>query len=98
MGAGTAELSLTEHTELLKPKYSGDLRFLFVFDVEGEAIDDVTDDAATEEAFDVLNVAEDCLEHFPPACSILGLRDDIAFEVLLLADEPPEAASDWVGR
>ena len=34
-------------------------------DVEGEAIDDVADDAATEEEFDVLNVAEHCLERLP---------------------------------
>ena len=59
LGAGGTEASLTEHTELSKPKYSVALRFLFVFDVENEAIDDVADDAATEEAFDVLNVAED---------------------------------------
>ena len=43
-------------------------------------------------------MAEDCLERLPPACGFLGLRDDIAFEMLLLADKTPEAASDWVGR
>ena len=98
LGAETAESSLTEHTEHSKPKYSGALRFLLVFDVDGEAIDDVADDAATEEAFDVLSVAEDCLERYPPACGFLNLRDVMALEMLLLADETPDAASDWVGR
>ena len=96
LGAG-AESSPIEHTELSKPKKSGALLFLLVFDVEGEAVDEVTDDAATEEAFDVLNVVDDCLERLLPVCGFLGLREDMAFEMLLLADEIPEAASDWVG-
>ena len=33
----------------------------------GEAVDDAADDAATEEALDVLTAVEDCRERFPPA-------------------------------
>ena len=65
--------------------------------MEGEAVDEVTDDAATEEALDVFNVVEDCRDRFLPVCGFLGLREDMALEMLLLADETPEAASDWVG-
>ena len=65
--------------------------------MEGEAVDEVTDDAATEEAFDVFNVVDDCLERLLLVCGFLGLREEMAFELLLLAGEAPEAASDWVG-
>ena len=67
LGAGAAESLLTEHTELSKPKLSGALRFLLDFEVVGEVDDDAADDAATEEAVDVLSAVEDCRERFPPA-------------------------------
>ena len=78
LGAGEAESSLTEHTKLSKPKQSGALLFLLVFDVEGEAVDEVTDDAATEEAFDVFSVVVDCLERLLLVCGVLGLWEDMA--------------------
>ena len=87
---------LTEHTELSKLKQSGARRVNLFRDVEGEATEDVTENAATEEAFDVLIVAEVFLERLPPTWGFFGLRDVIAFEIF--ADETPEAASDWVGR
>ena len=94
LGAGSAESSLTEHTKLSKPKQSVAILFGLVFNVEGEAIHEVTDNAATDEAFDVLRVADDCLERLLPVCGFLGLREGIALEILLLADETLEAASD----
>ena len=53
-----AESSLTEHTELSQLKNSGAFRVRFDLDVEGEAVDEVTDDAATDEALEVFNVVE----------------------------------------
>ena len=67
------------------------------FEVEGEAVDEVTDDAATQEAFDVFSRVDDILERLLPVGAFLGSREDIALEILLLADETPDAASDWVG-
>ena len=68
-----------------------------VFDLDGEAVDEVTDDAATEDALDVFKVVDDLLERLLPGCGFFGLREYMAFDILLLADETPEAASDWVG-
>ena len=73
------------------------LLFLLAFEVEGEAVDEVTDDAATEEAFDVFSLVDDCLERLLPDGGFFGLREDMALEILLLVDETPEAASDCVG-
>ncbi|XP_075255316.1 uncharacterized protein LOC142348034 [Convolutriloba macropyga] len=64
--------------------------------VEGEATDDVTEEAATDEALDVFKVADVFRERFPPAWGFLGFRDAIALEMLLFAEETPDAASDWV--
>ena len=58
----------------------GARRVLIFLDDEGEAAEDVTEDAATEDAFDVLSVAEVFLERLPPACGFLRFRDAIAFE------------------
>ena len=66
--------------------------------MEGDAVDEVTDGAATEEALDVFNVGEDCRDRFLPVWGFLVLRDDMALEMLLLADKTPEAASDWVAQ
>ena len=60
-------------------------------------VDEVTDDAATEEAFDMFIVVDDCLERLLLIGGFLRLREDMALEMLLLADQTPEAASDWVG-
>ena len=57
-GTGT-EPSLTEHTKISKPKKSGAFRVRFDLDVEGEVVDEVTDDAATDEALEVFNVVDD---------------------------------------
>ena len=66
--------------------------------MEGEAVDEVTDDAAMEDVLDIFKLADDLLERVLPGSGFFGLRDDMAFEMLLLADETPEAASDWVER
>ena len=87
-----------EQTQFSKPKSSGAGRFLLVFDVDGEAVDELTDDAAIEDALDVFKLVDDWLELLLPSCGFYGLREDMAIETLLLADETPEAASDWVGR
>ena len=41
-----------------KPKQSEALWLRFDLDVEGEAVDEVTDDAATDEALEVFNVVD----------------------------------------
>ena len=97
LGAGTAASSLTEHTELSKPKQSGARRFLLASDAGVEVVDDAADDAATEEAFEAFRVVDDCRERFPHAWGFCGFRDVIAFDILLFVEETPEAASDCVG-
>ena len=63
-----------------------------------EAVDEVTEDAAVEDALDVFKLVDGLLERVLAGCGFFGLREDMAFEMLLLADEAPEAASDWVDR
>ena len=92
------ESSLMEQTEFSKPKSSGARRFLLVFDVDGKAVDEVTDDAAIEDALDVFKLVDDLLERLVPSCGFYDLREDMAIETLLLVDETPEAASELVGR
>ena len=46
----------------------------------------------------MFKVADVFRERFPPAWGFLGFRDAIALEMLLFAEETPDAASDWVGR
>ena len=69
-----------------------------VFDVDGEAVDEVNDDASIEDALDVFKLMDDLIERLLPSCGFFGLRDDMAFDMLLLAEGTPEAASDRVGR
>ena len=68
-----------------------------VFDVDGEAVDEVTDDGATEDALDVFKLLDELLERLLPGCGFFGLREDMAFDILLLANETLETASEWVG-
>ena len=93
LGAGMESFSLTEQIELSNPKYSGALRVLSSFEAVGEAVYEVNDDAATDEALDVLGVSDDQQERPVPAWGFLGFRDDIALEMLLFAEEIPEAVS-----
>ena len=67
-----------------------------MFDAGVEVVDDATDDAATEEVFEAFKVVDDCRERFPPAWDFCDFRDVIAFDILLFAEEKPEAASDCV--
>ena len=46
-------------------------------------------------AFSVVDVVR---KRLPPAWIFRGFLDAMALEMLLLADETPDAASDWLGR
>ena len=98
LGAGMESFSLTEQIDLSNPKNSGALRVLLSFEVVGEAVEEMTEDAATDEALDVLGVSDDRQERPFPAWGFLGFWEDIVLEMLLFAEEIPEAKSAVVGR
>ena len=61
-------------------------------------VEDVTEGAATDDAFDVFILTDVLRDRFHPTWGFRGFRANIAFEMLLLADDTPDAASDCIGR
>ena len=68
LGAGAAESFVASRAHrTFKAKIIWGSRFLLDFEVVGGVDDDAADDAATEEALDVLSALEDCRERFSSA-------------------------------
>ena len=58
-----------------------------MWEVDGEATDDVAEKAATDEALEVFSVVDVVRERLPPAWGFRGFLDAMALEMLLFADE-----------